>query len=184
MVLPKDRTQRVAPFYHKSLHASSFIDCLWILRKTTRIHSMEEELDDGCRSWYFQQGMCLSCCPPDSRCKRCNVDNAWLKSERLFNGLCLLTCWERSTNFVCIENILILSFDRWNLVLQDRPICDKRLDLDHVRAGMHEIQDLSRSDRGPLWISSWSISFLKLWARWHSFFSGVFPYLGHEVFPS
>ena len=31
---------------------------------------------------YFQYGMGLSCRPPDSRCKRFNVDNAWLKSER------------------------------------------------------------------------------------------------------
>ena len=39
---------------------------------------------------------------------------------------CLQTYWERSTNFVCSENILILT-------LQDRPILDKHLHLDHVR---------------------------------------------------
>ena len=37
---PKICRPRVAPFYHKSLHASSFMDFLWILRKTTRIHSI------------------------------------------------------------------------------------------------------------------------------------------------
>ena len=30
--------------------------------------------------------MGLSCCPPDSWCKRFDVDNAWLKSERFLNG--------------------------------------------------------------------------------------------------
>ena len=39
-VLPIDRTQRVAPLYHESLHASSFIDFLCILMKTTGIHSV------------------------------------------------------------------------------------------------------------------------------------------------
>ena len=39
-VLSKDRTQRVAPFDRKPLHASFFIDFLWIIMKTTRNHSI------------------------------------------------------------------------------------------------------------------------------------------------
>ena len=57
--------------------------------KTTRIHSIANNWrknDDGCRSWYFRQGMGLSCRSPDSCCKRFTVDNASLKSERFLNG--------------------------------------------------------------------------------------------------
>ena len=49
-------------------------------------HQLEEELDDGCRSWYFQKGIGLSGRSPDSWCKRFNVDNASLKSERSLIG--------------------------------------------------------------------------------------------------
>ena len=49
-------------------------------------HQLEEKLDDGCRCWYFQNGIGLSCRPPDSWCRRFNVDNASLKSERFLNG--------------------------------------------------------------------------------------------------
>ena len=120
--------------------------------------------------------MGLSCRSPDSRCERFSVDNTWLKSERFLMVLGLQTYWERSTNFVCIENILIQTFDRWNLALQERPNRDKPHHLDHVRAWIYENQHLARNDRGSLWISSWH-SFFKLWCRWYSFFSGVFPCL-------
>ena len=69
------------------------------------------------------------------------------------------TYWERSTNFACSESVLILTFDRWNLVLQDRHIWDKNLHLDHVRAWIFVNQDLARNDHGFLWIFSWFISF-------------------------
>ena len=49
---------------------------------TVNCHQMDEEVDDWCHCRYFQNGMGLSCCPPDSRCKRFHVDNAWLKSKR------------------------------------------------------------------------------------------------------
>ena len=55
---------------------------------------------------------------------------------------------DRSTNFVCNESILILTFDWWNLVLQDRPIQGKHLHLDHVRAYIYENHDLARNDHG------------------------------------
>ena len=70
----------------------------------------------------------------------------------------LQTYWERSTNFVCIENLLIPSCDERNLCLPDRHIWCKLLHLDHVRAWLYESQDLARNDRGPLWNSSWCIS--------------------------
>ena len=49
-------------------------------------HQLEEELDDWCRCWYFQNGIGLSCRSPDSWCRRFNVDNTSLKSERFLNG--------------------------------------------------------------------------------------------------
>ena len=64
-----------------------------------------------------------------------------------------------------------------NLGLQERPMWDKRLHLNHVRAWICENQDLARNDRKSLWTSSFCVSFFKLWARWYSFFSEVFTYL-------
>ena len=92
-------------------------------------------------------GVGLSCRPPASRCKLFDVDNAWLKSERfLIGSVCFLTYCERSTNFACSESILILTFDRCDLLLQDRPIYDKHLHIDHVRAYNYEKHDLARND--------------------------------------
>ena len=45
-------------------------------------HQLEEELDDECQCWYFQNGSGLSCRSPDSWCTRFSVVNASLKSER------------------------------------------------------------------------------------------------------
>ena len=39
-VLSKDGKQRVSPFDHVALHASSFINFHWILRNSTRTHSI------------------------------------------------------------------------------------------------------------------------------------------------
>ena len=52
--------------------------------------------------------MGLSWFPPASRCKRFNVDNASLKSERFLNG----------------SVVLPVTVDKSDLVLQDRPIYD------------------------------------------------------------
>ena len=49
-------------------------------------HQLEEELDDWCQYWLFQNGTGLSCRSPDSWCGWCDVDNASLNSERFFNG--------------------------------------------------------------------------------------------------
>ena len=39
-VSSKNRTQRVSPFYHLALHASSFVDFLWIVMNSTKNHSI------------------------------------------------------------------------------------------------------------------------------------------------
>ena len=113
----------------------------------------------------------------DSRCKRLSVDSAWLKSERFLNGPPGVSrLVERDPPiFVCSEHILVLTFDRWNLVLQDRPIYDKHLHLVHDRAYVYEKHDLAKNDHGFLWIASWCISFPNYGTD--SFFSGAFPYL-------
>ena len=63
---------------------------------------------------------------------------------------CFQTYWERSTNFVCNENILIWTFDRWNLVLQGRPIWYKHLHLDHVRTYIYENHGLEKRSWIPV----------------------------------
>ena len=55
---------------------------------------------------------------------------------------------------LCGESVLPLTLGRCDLVLQDRPIQDKHLHLDHVRACIYENQDLAGNDRGSLRISS------------------------------
>ena len=66
---------------------------------------------------------------------------------------CLQTYWERSTNFVCSENILILT-------LQDRPIFRQTSSSRSCsRHGFTKKHDLARNDHGSLWIFSWCISF-------------------------
>ena len=54
--------------------------------ESLHFHQLEEELDDSCHFWYFLNRTGLSCCSPDSWCKRFNVDNASLKSEQFLNG--------------------------------------------------------------------------------------------------
>ena len=44
------------------------------------------KLDDWCKYWYFQNGTSPSCRSRDSWCRRFNVDDASLKSERFLNG--------------------------------------------------------------------------------------------------
>ena len=89
-VLSKDGKQRVSPFHHVALHVSSFVDfhlnCHELHQESLHFHQLEEELDDWCQHWYFQNGAGLSCRSPDSWCRKCNVVNASLKSERSLNG--------------------------------------------------------------------------------------------------
>ena len=97
---PKICRQRVAPFDRKPLHASSWLS----------LNSQEDSIATKWTKnsmlvsifWYFQQGVGLSCCPPASRCKRFNVDNAWLKSERFLNGPSLFPDLLREIHQFCL----------------------------------------------------------------------------------
>ena len=125
---PKICEQQVAPFDHKPLHASSFIDFLWILRKTTRILSIATRWRKNSmvgatactssRAWAWVVFLQLL------RVKRFHVDNAWLKSERFLNGSVVFPdlLRERSTNFVCSEDILILTSGNVNFFCKNVPI--------------------------------------------------------------
>ena len=55
-------------------------------QESLHCHQLGEELDDWCQYRYFQNGTGLSCRSPDSWCRRFNVVNVSLKSERSFNG--------------------------------------------------------------------------------------------------
>ena len=78
-ILSIDRKQRVSLFYHIALHASLFVDFLWIIMNSTKIHSIAtnwRELDDSCHCWYFQNGMDVKYRSPYFWCERSIVDNA------------------------------------------------------------------------------------------------------------
>ena len=63
------------------------VNCHELHQESFHCHQwLEEELDDECHRWYFQNGTGLSCCSPDSWCRRLNVVNASLKSERSLTG--------------------------------------------------------------------------------------------------
>ena len=55
-------------------------------KEPVHCHQLEEKTPWLVHCWYFQYGMGLSCRPPDSWCRRFDVDNASLKSERFLNG--------------------------------------------------------------------------------------------------
>ena len=94
------------------------------------------------------------------------------------------TYWERTTNIACSESILNLTFDRCDLLLQDRPIYDKHLHLDFFRASDHGKHDLARNDHGSLWTPFLCISFSSYGPDNILCFLEVSHICGHEVFPS
>ena len=107
-----------------------------------------------------------SCCPPASWCKRFNVDNARLKSERFLIGWVSFPDLLRVIHhFSCSESILILTFGRCDLVLQERPMHDKLLHfhLDCFGSSVHGKHDLVRIDHGFLCSPSFRISFSNYW---------------------
>ena len=94
----------------------------------------------------------------------CNADNAWLKSER-------------STNFVCVEKY----FDFLILWVNEILFC-KIVPFDTNFISIMFEHDFAKtlSRKKRLWIPlNFFLMhlFFKLWARWNSFFSEVFPYL-------
>ena len=118
-----------------------------------------------------------SWCPPASWCKRFNVNNAWLKSERFLTGWVSFPDLLRSSNFACSGSILLLTHDRCDLVLQEHPMHDKLLHLDCVGSFVHG-KTWSRKNRSWIPLKSLFLHlFFKLWAWWYSLFSGSFRYL-------
>ena len=179
-VLSKDGKKRVSPFYHVASYMSSvvdfLVDCHELHKDSLHCHQLEEELDDWCHLWYFQNGTGLSCSSQDSWCTRFDLDNTHRWSQNDVSPVqCFQTFWEKSTNSSCIESTLLASFDRWNLSARSCPSWYRPLQCDHVRDEMHEIEDLSRNERESLQNSSQCISFSKLWATWWSLCSLAFP---------
>ena len=112
-VLSKDGSKRVSPFYHVALHASSFIDFLWIIMNYTRNHSIATN---------WRKNSMIGAIADTSRMawawvvvlQILGVDGLmWTTlrwSQNDFSMVqCFQTYWERSTNYVCIENILLAS---------------------------------------------------------------------------
>ena len=113
-----------------------------------------------------------------------NVDNACLKSERFLNGwVPFPTYRERSTNCSCSKSILLLTCDRCDLHLQERPMHDKLLHLDCFQSFAHGISDLARIGHGFLH-SFFCISFPSYWPGNILCFLEVSHICGREVFPS
>ena len=98
--------------------------------------------------------------PPASWCKRFNVDNARLKSERFLAGWVSLPDLLRVIHqFSCSGSILFLTYDRCDLVVQERPMRDKLLHLDSFRPFARGKHDLARTDHGFLCSPSFCTSF-------------------------
>ena len=74
-------------------------------QESLHCHQLEEELDDWCHCRYFQNGMGLSCCCPDSRCRRFFVDNASSKCERFHNGPSVSRLTERDPPVLIVSKI-------------------------------------------------------------------------------
>ena len=62
-------------------------------------HQMEEELDDWCHFWYFQNGTGLSCCSPDSWCRRFGT---------IFQWSCFSRKIERHPQILSVSKVLCL----------------------------------------------------------------------------
>ena len=105
--------QRVSPFYHVVLHLSSVVDflvnCHELHQESLHCHQLlEEELDDECHCWYFQNGTGLSCLSPDSWCRRLHVVNASLKSERSLTGPLFFRFIEKDPRILSVSKVLFL----------------------------------------------------------------------------
>ena len=126
--------------------------------------------------------MGLSCCPPDSRCKRFDVDNAWLKSERFLNGppvspdlivrdppilsVVKIFCFWHSIGEILFCKIVPVQTNIFISIMFEQTLTKKH--------------DLARNDHGSLWILFWRVSF----SNYGPDDSLFFLECGHEVFPS
>ena len=145
-VLSKDGKQRVPPLYHVALYVSSFVDFLFncheLHQESLHCHQLEEELDDWCHRGYFQNGTGLSCCSPDSWCRRFNVVNASLKSERSLTRSVFSRIIERDPPILSVSKVLCLRHMIGEIFLRVLgPSGYRLLQFDHVRVEIHEIWD-------------------------------------------
>ena len=77
-------------------------------QESLHCHQLEEDLDDWCHFWYFQNGTGLSCCCPDSWCRRFNLVNASLKSERSLAGPVFARIIERDPPILSVSKVFCL----------------------------------------------------------------------------
>ena len=148
-------------FARKPAHSWTFFEFVmsstW---KSLHCHQLEEELDDWCHRIYFQNGIDLSCCSPDSWCRRFNVVNASLKSERSLIGPVFSRNIKRDPPMLAVSKVLCFRHMLGEIFLaQAHPSWYRPLHLDHVRVEMHENQDRSQNDGGSLHNASWCTSF-------------------------
>ena len=80
------------------------VNCHELHKESFHCHQLEEELNDGCRSWYFQNGTGLSCRSLDTWCRRISADHASLKSERSLTGPIFPYLLKDPSILFCIEN--------------------------------------------------------------------------------
>ena len=123
--------------------------------------------------------------PPASWCKRFNVDDPFLKSERSLTGWVSFPDLLREIHqFCCSESILLLTFGRCDLHLQERPMHDKLLHLDCFQSFAHGKHDLARIGHGFLCGPSLCISFSSYWPDNILCFLEVSQICVREVVPS
>ena len=99
----------------------------------------------------YRMALALSCRSPDSWCRRFNVDNASLKSERSLNGPGSSRIIVRYPPFLSVSKVFCLRHMMEEIFLRKLVHLDTDLlHFDHVRVEMYEIQDRSKSDGGSL----------------------------------
>ena len=84
------------------------VNCHKLHQESFHCHQLEEELDDECHCWYFQNGTGQSCRSPDSWCTRFSVVNASLKSERSLTGPIFSRFIERDPPILSVSKVLFL----------------------------------------------------------------------------
>ena len=94
------------------------------------------------------------------------------------------TYWESSTNCSCTKSILLQTYDRCDLYLQEHPMHDKLLHLDGFQSFAHGKCDLARIGHGFLCGPSLCISFSSYWPDDVLSFLEFSHICGNEVFPS
>ena len=121
--------------------------------------------------------MGLSCCSPDSWCKRFNVVNASLKSERSLTGPVFPELLREIHQF-CLYRKYSACVMQWEKSLSARSSI--LIQTSSLRSCSSWDARNSGSFKKRSWISLKRLLmhlFFKLWAIWYYLFSGAFPYL-------